>query len=250
MHSYDEFPSLRFERPQEGVLQIVLSGANRNAPSHQAHADLVHVWERIREDPSVRCVLLRGEGEDFCSGGSVELAAPLVSDWNARVRLFEEARLMVRNFIDCPVPIVSAVNGAAYGAGLALALLADVSVVGRTARLRDSHVSIGLAAGDHAVLCWPLLVGMAKAKYYLLTNKLLLGEEAERIGLVSLCVDDAEVQAEAAEIASAIAAAVQWTKHTLNHWYRQATPAFEAALALEVLGFTNPELKEKFTAAG
>ena len=104
-----------------------------------------------------------------------------------------EARDIVYNVINCSKPIVSAVHGPAIGAGLAVAMLADVSVVGRTARIIDGHTRIGVAAGDHAAICWPLLCGMAKAKYYLLTCETLTGEEAERIGLVSLCVDDDQV---------------------------------------------------------
>ena len=105
-----------------------------------------------------------------------------------------EARDLVLNVIDCSKPIVSAIHGPAVGAGLVVGLLADVSVVGRTARIIDGHTRLGVAAGDHAAICWPLLCGMAKAKYYLLTCDALSGEEAERIGLVSLCVDDDEVQ--------------------------------------------------------
>ena len=104
-----------------------------------------------------------------------------------------EARDIVYNVINCSKPIVSAVHGPAIGAGLAVAMLADVSVVGRTARIIDGHTKIGVAAGDHAAICWPLLCGMAKAKYYLLTCETLTGEEAERIGLVSMCVDDDQV---------------------------------------------------------
>ncbi len=113
-----------------------------------------------------------------------------------------EARDIVYNVINCSKPIVSAVHGPAIGAGLAVAMLADVSVVGRTARIIDGHTKIGVAAGDHAAICWPLLCGMAKAKYYLLTCETLTGEEAERIGLVSMCVDDDQVLDTARDVAA------------------------------------------------
>jgi enoyl-CoA hydratase len=150
--------------------------------------------------------------------------------------------------IDCEKIIVSAIHGVAVGAGLVAALLADISVAGRTTRILDGHTRLGVAAGDHAAICWPLLCGMAKAKYYLLTSGTLLGEEAERIGLVSLCVDDDQVQDKALEVATNLAAgaqdALRLTKHTLNHWYRQAGPAFDASLAYEFLGFTGPDAVE------
>jgi enoyl-CoA hydratase len=134
------------------------------------------------------------------------------------------------------------------GAGLVAGLLADVSVVGRTTRIIDGHTRLGVAAGDHAAICWPLLCGMAKAKYYLLTCDTLTGEEAERIGLVSLCVDDDQVQDRALEVAVQLASgarsAIRWTKHTLNHWYRAQLPAFDASLAYEFLGFGLPDARE------
>ena len=105
-----------------------------------------------------------------------------------------------------------------------------------------------MAAGDHAAIVWPLLCGMAKAKYYLLTCKTISGEEAERLGLVSLTCEESELHARALEVARELAAgaqtALRWTKYSLNNWLRMAGPAFDASLALEVLGFTGPEAKE------
>jgi enoyl-CoA hydratase len=89
---------------------------------------------------------------------------------------------------------------------------------------------------------------MAKAKYYLLLCEQLSGEEAERLGLVSLACDESELQAKALEVARKLAGgaqtALRWTKYSLNNWLRMAGPAFDASLALEVLGFTGPEAKE------
>jgi enoyl-CoA hydratase len=145
-------------------------------------------------------------------------------------------------------PIVSAINGVAVGAGLAVALLADVSIIAESARLSDGHARLGVAAGDHAAIIWPLLCGMAKAKYYLMTADFIDGPEAERIGLVTRCVPDEEVLAESLAIAVRLASgsrtAVQWTKRVLNQWLRSASPAFGESLALEMLGFLGPDAKE------
>ena len=130
-------------------------------------------------------------------------------DYAVRTRVMREARDLVFNVINCSKPIVSAMHGPAVGAGLVAGMLADVSVVGRTARIIDGHTRLGVAAGDHAAICWPLLCGMAKAKYYLLTCDTLTGEEAERIGLVSLCVDDDEVHDRALEVAAQLAGGAQ-----------------------------------------
>jgi enoyl-CoA hydratase len=139
------------------------------------------------------------------------------------------------------------------GAGLVAGVLADVSVVSRTAKIIDGHTRLGVAAGDHAAICWPLLCGMAKAKYYLLTCRPLSGEEAERIGLVSLCVDEADLLPTAREIAHELAEgapnAIRWTKQSLNQWYRQVAGAiFDSSLALEFVGFTGPEVAEGLAA--
>ena len=139
-------------------------------------------------------------------------------------------------------------RGPAVGAGLVCGLLADVSIAAKDARIIDGHTRLGVAAGDHSVIVWPLLCGMAKAKYYLLLCDAVSGDEAERIGLVSLAVDDAELDAKALEIAVRLAegaqTAIRWTKYALNNWLRLAGPSFDASLALEFMGFTGPEAKE------
>jgi enoyl-CoA hydratase len=245
---YDAFSNLTFERPDPGVLKIVLSGPNLNAVTGDVHRELADVWLAVDRDPDTRVALLTGAGKAFSAGGSFELVAAITDSYAARTRVMREARDIVFNVINCSKPIVSAIHGPAVGAGLAAALLADVSVCGRSARIIDGHTRLGVAAGDHAAICWPLLCGMAKAKYYLLTCETLYGEEAERVGLVSLCVDDDKVQAKALEVAIGLAngaqSAIRWTKHSLNHWYRMMAPAFDASLAYEFYGLGGPDAVE------
>ena len=139
------------------------------------------------------------------------------------------------------------------GAGLVVGLLADISIAGRSARIIDGHTRIGVVAGDHAAIVWPLLCGLAKSKYYLMLCEPMSGEEAERIGLVSLVVDDGQTNAKALEIARRLKAgsrtALQWTKYSLNNWLRLAGPTFDTSLALEFLAFTGPDAKEGVDAA-
>lgn len=243
-----QYPSFTFDRPSDGVLRITFDAPGLNAVTSEAHREIADVWLTVDRDPETRVAVLQGAGEAFSSGGSFELLDGIVNDYATRTRAMREARDLVWNVISCSKPVVSAIHGPAVGAGLVAGLLADVSVVGRTARIIDGHTRLGVAAGDHAALCWPLLAGMAKAKYYLLTCDTLTGEEAERIGLVSLCVDDSEVQAKALEVAIQLAgmsqSAIRWTKHTLNHWYRAAGPAFDASLAYEFYGFGGPDAAE------
>jgi enoyl-CoA hydratase/carnithine racemase len=249
---YDEFPSLRIESSENGVLHLILDAPGLNSVGPQMHRDLADIWPAIGRDPDVRAVLVRGEGKAFSSGGSFDLIDETMGEFNDRLRIMREARDLVLNMVNFDKPVISAIHGAAVGAGLVVALLADVSVAGRTARIIDGHTKLGVAAGDHAAICWPLLVGMAKAKYYLLTCEPLSGEEAERIGLVSICVDDDEVLGTAARIAADLAqgaqAAIRVTKHSLNHWYRMFAPAFETSLGLEFLGFGGPDVREGLAA--
>jgi enoyl-CoA hydratase len=139
-------------------------------------------------------------------------------------------------------------HGPAVGAGLVAGLLADISIASKGAKIVDGHTRLGVAAGDHAAIVWPLLCGMAKAKYYLMLCEPVSGEEAERIGLVSLAVDGDQLLPKAYEVADRLAqgaqTAIRWTKYALNNWLRQAGPAFDASLALEFMGFAGPDVKE------
>ncbi len=246
--SYESFADLTFDRPADGVLRITMEAPGLNAVGPEVHRQLADVWLAVDRDADTRVALLRGAGRAFSAGGSFELLESMTADYAVRTRVLREARDLVFNVINCSKPIVSAIHGPAVGAGLAAGLLADVSVVARTARIIDGHTRLGVAAGDHAAICWPLLCGMAKAKYYLLTCETLTGEEAERIGLVSLCVDDGEVQERALAVAVQLAAgaqsAIRWTKQTLNHWYRAQSAVLDASLAYEFYGFEGPDAAE------
>src|SRR5687768_9130456 len=190
---YADFPSLRFDLQEDGVLHLVLDAPGLNSVGPEMHRELADVWPTIDRDPDVRAVIIRGEGTAFSSGGSFESIEAMSNDFDTRMQVMREARDLVHNIISFQKPLISAVVGPAVGAGLVAAMLADISVVGRKARIIDGHTRLGVAAGDHAAICWPLMAGMAKAKYYLLTCEPLSGEEAERIGLVSKCVDDDQV---------------------------------------------------------
>jgi enoyl-CoA hydratase len=251
---YATFDALTFDRPAPGVLRITLDAPGLNAVTIAAHRQLADVWQTVDRDPDTNVALLRGAGKAFSAGGSFELIDEILDDYASRLRVMREARDLVFNVINCSKPIVSAIHGPAVGAGLVAGLLADVSVVGRSAKIIDGHTRLGVTAGDHAAICWPLLCGMAKAKYYLLTCDPLSGEEAERIGLVSLCVDDDQVQdralAVAVQLAGGAQQAIRWTKQTLNNWYRAQSGLFDASLAYEMVGFGGPDAREGLASHG
>ena len=243
--------NFRVEIDEGGIAHLVFGPAGgMPVTDARGHAAIASIWRELDARADVRVVLVRSEGRAFCAGGALGMVEEMLQSEAARRRVLHEARELVAGMLACGKPIVSAIHGPAVGAGLVAAVLADVSVVTKTAKIIDGHTRLGVAAGDHAAVCWPLLCGMAKAKYYLLTCRPLSGEEAERIGLVSLCVDeDAELLPTAREVAHELAdgaaLALRSTKQVLNHWYRQVAGAiFDASVALEFYGFGGPEVQE------
>ncbi|HZD23971.1 MAG TPA: enoyl-CoA hydratase/isomerase family protein [Acidimicrobiia bacterium] len=250
----DRYAYLNLQLEEDGVLVVTLGNEPQlNAVTATGHTELVDLWPEVDRSEDVRTILLRAKGRAFSAGGSFDMMGEMMGDFAAHRRVLREARQLVRNIIECSKPIVSAINGPAVGAGLASALLADIPVAGRAARIIDGHTNIGVAAGDHAAVIWPLLIGMAKAKFYLLTNEPLTGEEAERIGLVAKVVNDDDLETYtrglAGRLASGPGEALSWTKHTLNHWLRMAYPIFDASVAYEFLGFGGPDVAEGLAAA-
>lgn len=246
---YQGYEAIVFDWPAERVLRLTFNKPERlNALDSVGHGELARVWKEIDGDPGVNAVILRGSGRAFSAGGDFEMLKQMNSDFKVKARVWRESRDLVYNIINCTKPIVSAIHGPAVGAGLVAALLADISIAARSAKIVDGHTRLGVVAGDHAIILWPLLCGMAKAKYHLMLCEPVNGEEAERLGLVSLCVDDDQLQDKALEVAQKLAttapAALRWTKLALNNWLRQAGPIFDNSLALEFMGFGSPEAKE------
>ncbi|MBM7365657.1 enoyl-CoA hydratase/isomerase family protein [Gordonia hydrophobica] len=250
---FDSYQRLLFERRENGVLLITINRPEKhNAADSAMLAEFTRVWKDVAADEATRAVVITGAGRAFSAGGDLSEEIDKLDDFPSVVKTLEEARGLVAGMVECDKPVVSAINGAAAGAGLAIALLSDISIIGEDVAFTDGHVKIGLAAGDHSVIIWPLLCGMAKAKYLLLTADRIDGREAERIGLVSKAVPREEVLTEALRIADQLARspryAVQWTKHALNNWLRLAMPSFEASLGLEMLTFFSPDAKEGMSA--
>ena len=250
---YASYQRLIFDRPSPRVLRLTMFNPGKlNAADAVMHAELSRVWRDIDTDVSVNSVILTGAGAAFSAGGDFAMIGEIIADFETRARVWKEAKDLVYNLINCSKPVVSAMRGPAVGAGLVCGLLADISIASKTAKIIDGHTRLGVAAGDHAAIVWPLLCGLAKAKYYLLLCDSLSGAEAERIGLVSLCVEDNELDAKAEEVALRLASgpqsAIRWTKYALNNWLRQMGPTFDASLALEFLGFSGPEVKEGLAA--
>jgi enoyl-CoA hydratase len=244
--TYDDYETLSFERRENKVLVVTLDRPESlNSITYLMHTELARVWEEIGRDDETNIVVVTGAGRAFSAGGDLKQDDPTPAQI---IQQMDEAARIVWGIIDLDKPVVSAVTGAAVGPALAVALLSDISIVAEDATLLDGHTLIGLTAGDHACLVWPLTAGLAKGKYYVLTNERLSGKEAERIGLVSMTLPAEQVLETAYEVADKLARgsqqALRWTKRSLNQWYRQASPIFEQSLALDILGFFGKDVIE------
>ena len=250
---YAAYQALTLRHHEDGILEIIM-GADQSAnkklstADQNMHRELSTIWGDIDRDPEVRVAVIRGEGKGFSAGGDLGLVEDMANDFAVRTRVWREARDLVYGVINCSKPVVSAMHGPAVGAGLVAGLLADISIAAKNARIIDGHTRLGVAAGDHAAIVWPLLCGMAKSKYYLMLCDPVSGEEAERIGLVSLAVDEEQLVPKAFEIAKRLAngsqSAIRWTKYALNNWLRLAGPTFDTSLAVEFMGFSGPDVRE------
>ncbi len=243
------YQHLKLERQDDGVLLVTLNRPDvLNAAHEQMHRELATVWTDISRDEQTRVAVVTGAGRAFSAGGDLAMVERQIGDYGMVTGMLAEMSDLVYNMVNCDKPIISAINGVAVGAGLVVALLADISICAADARLGDGHVRLGVAAGDHAAIIWPLLCGLARAKYYLMTGEMVTGAEAERIGLVSKALPRDEVLPEAIRVATHLATgpqlAIRLTKRALNGWIRNAGPIFDQSAAYEMLTFMGEDVKE------
>ena len=249
MYDYSKYEHILFDI-KDGVALLTINRPDvYNATNFKLHNELSKVWLDLGNDDDVRVVVITGAGTAFSAGGDFDLIQESIGNAKVIAGTMEEARDIVHNMINLDKPVIAAINGVAVGAGLAVALLADISIASDKARFTDGHVRLGVAAGDHAAVIWPMLIGMAKAKYYLMTCDFLDGTEAERIGLVSQVVPHDELMDKAMDVAHRLAVgsqqALRYTKRSLNQWLRQAEhTAFDYSLSLEMLGFFGEDVQE------
>jgi enoyl-CoA hydratase len=238
----------------DDVLRVTIDrpGDDLNRVDATLHHDLSRLFARLKRERRARAVLLSASGRAFSAGGDFawfpELQAP-----GALEALQVDARQMIWDLLDVPLPMVAAVNGPAVGLGASIALLCDVILMAESATLADPHVRVGLVAGDGGTIAWPLAVGPARAKEYLLTGDPIGAAEAERIGLVNRVVPDDRLDGEALafarRLAEAAPLAVRHTKAAVNNWVKQtAMASFDLATASEMSTFRSEDHAEALAA--
>lgn len=243
---YDKFKSLLIEPKGNGVTLITMNRPEKlNAMTYEMHSELARIWDAVEEDAATKVAVITGAGRAFSAGNDLNNPDP---DADMVREIMTDALMIVRGMIDCSKPIVSAINGVAVGGGTQVGILADLSVAAEDARIIDGHTTVGVTAGDHGALIWPLLCGLSKAKYYLFDLETLTGAEAERLGIVTKAVPREEVLPTALEWADRLASmsqvGIRGTKAAINGWLRMAMPILEHSAALEMADFFHPDVHE------
>jgi enoyl-CoA hydratase len=252
MADYTGYSSIRFDRVGD-VLKVTLANPRNalNAVDGEMHDELRRLFEDLKMERTARAVLLTGSGRAFSAGGDFNWMTSV--DTAGLYELRREGKQIVWNLLDVELPIVAAVNGPAIGLGATLALLCDVIYMADTATIADPHVRVGIVAGDGGAVIWPLALGPAVAKRYLLTGDSLSAAEAERLGLVNEAVTAGELEEKALAFAQRLAAgaplAVRYTKLAVNQLVKQAlSTTFDYSTALELVTFVSDDHKEALQA--
>ncbi len=247
MLNQDNYETILIEK-QDGIAILTLNRPERlNAVNGVMHSELMQISLDVQADPEVRAAVITGAGRAFCAGGDFGPGSRMAP--KSGMPMMQEARRIVDNLLDLEKPIVSAVNGPAAGLGATIALFCDVVVAARNARIGDPHVKMGITAGDGGAVIWPLLIGVNRAKQFLMTGDLLTADEAMALGLVNKVVDEGQALPEALAIARRLANgapyAVQSTKVSVNKFIKAVSNlVLPVSLALEEVSMTKDDHRE------
>lgn len=233
------YKALKLDR-QGRVLTITLDGPMKNAVTPLMHKELCRIFHELNHDEETGVVVITGAGTAFSAGGDLNtmkqnLDAGDHGPWLSDMR---ETRLLLKDILSFSKPIIARVNGHAMGLGATLAVFADVSFMVEDALIADTHVKVGLAAGDGGSLYWPLVMGFTRAKRYLLTGDMMTGKQAEELGLITFAVSRDELDARVNEMVERFATgaiqAISATKVAINLTLRSVIESLiEAHLGLE-----------------
>lgn len=248
MPDYSRYETLKID-VQDQVATVTLNRPERlNAVNGQMHTELEELFTEVSYDDGINAIILTGAGRGFCAGGDIRGMDERAREGSRRIPL-RSAKRLVQNMLEVEQPLISAVNGDAVGLGATIALFCDIVIAAENARLGDTHIKVGLVAGDGGAIIWPLLIGVNKAKELLMTGDLLDAREAERIGLVNHVVPAGKAYEEALTLAKRLAAgptrAIRWTKLAANKRLKdEVNLVLDASLAVETLSAASEDHKE------
>jgi len=247
--TFHSYTYLLVDKRPSGVAVVTMNRPEiLNAVNWGMHDELERVFVDLDSDKDVRAIVLTGAGRGFCSGGDQKTL-----DKGTIPSATRGGRHLIRNILEVEAPIIAAVNGAAVGLGATLALMCDIVFAHSSARFADTHVTAGVVAGDGGAVIWPLLIGPARAKHYLMTGDFISAEKAAAIGLINEVVTGRDVRDHAIEYAEMLASgprdAIVWTKYSVNKIIKEYTHLLlDTSTALETLTFASPERREAVAA--
>ena len=254
MTDYSHYECIKVEKANKLAMVTLNRPDSLNAVNPQLHHELERIWVDLSEDADINAILLTGAGKAFCAGGDVKgMASRSSGGGEGGQRRFAlnpaGGRRLVQNMLEVEQPIIGAINGDAVGLGATIALFCDVIVASEKARFGDPHVRVGIVAGDGGAVIWPLLIGPARAKEFLMRGHLVNGADAAKMGLVNYAVPPDEVLPKARELAQELADgptwAIRWSKLSVNKWLKdQLNLILDASLAYEMITFTTEDHKE------
>jgi len=255
--NYNDYEYLKVETVDRVATLTINRPDVLNAVNSRMHHEIEQIWLDLAADQDVNAIIFTGAGRAFCAGGDVKgmAAGQLVGGgpggdrFNRGPSTTANGRRIVENMLDVEQPIIGAINGDAIGLGATLALLCDITVVSEKARFADTHVKVGVVAGDGGAVIWPVLIGPHRAKEFLMRGNFMNGAEAGRIGMVNYAVPVEQVMPRARELAQELADgptwAIRWSKLSVNKWLKhQANLILDASLAYEMMTFKTEDHKE------
>lgn len=233
----------------DGIATLTLNRPDENnAIDGELHHALELIWADLAGRDDVRAVLLTGAGRAFSAGGNLDGFRKLIDDKAHRRNMMDRALHLAEEIARFRKPIVAAVNGAAVGLGASIVGLCDIVLMGESAFLADTHVTVGIVSGDGATATWPLLAGLLRAKELILLGERIDAASAVAIGMATRAVPDGELMDQARSIAVRLAAkpaqAMQDTKRVLNlHAQRAMREIMPLSLSLETESFDAPDVR-------
>ena len=253
MTDYSRYECITIEKADKLAILTLNRPDSLNAVNPQLHNELERIWLDVADDPEVNAILLTGAGRAFCAGGDVKGMATRSDGHSGQPKRFRlnpaGGKRLIQNLLEVEQPIIGAINGDAVGLGATIALFCDVIVASEKARFGDPHARVGIVAGDGGAVIWPLLIGPARAKEFLMRGHLVSGSEAAKMGLVNYAVPAEEVMPKARALAQELADgptwAIRWSKLSVNKWLKdQVNLILDASLAYEMITMTTEDHKE------
>jgi enoyl-CoA hydratase/carnithine racemase len=192
---------------QDGIATITL---NRPDAKNAFSNEMISLWnsylKEAKEDGSVRVIVVTGNGDTFCSGGDIrDMAEGKLRSWDMKNFLWEGVHRIVLTMEDLDKPVIAAINGAAMGAGMDMAIMCDLRVSSEKAKFAESYIMMGLVPGDGGAYFLPRLLGTSKALELLLTGDVLSAQDALNLGIVNRVVPHESLMEETMKLVKKIA---------------------------------------------